>query len=68
VSFGQQGDVLEAALRATVAGALMVEHRGALAVLPFDRHLAQQRLEWLKGTLEPLKMEIQQPCAWTNAN
>jgi sugar/nucleoside kinase (ribokinase family) len=68
VSFGQQGDVLEAALHATVAGALMVEHRGALAALPFDRYVAEQRLEWLKGTLEPLRMESKHPCAWTNAN
>jgi ribokinase len=47
VSYGQDGDVLNAARRATVAASFVVEQHGALAVLPFDCAVAEQRLGWL---------------------
>jgi sugar/nucleoside kinase (ribokinase family) len=47
VTYGRTGALLESARRATVAASFVVEQRGALAVLPFDRALAQRRLESL---------------------
>ena len=52
VSYGRHGALLEAACCATVAASFVVERRGALAVLPFDRPAAERRLEWLSTTLK----------------
>ena len=46
-SYARSKDLLDAACRATVAASFVVEHRGALAVLPLDRPQAEQRLERL---------------------
>jgi ribokinase len=64
VAYGRTGDALEAALHGTVAGSFVVERRGALAVLPFDQVLAEQRLSWLRSMLR----ENEQPCAWKTAS
>ncbi len=61
VSYARHPDVLEAALRATVAASFVVERRGALGVLPFDCSTAEQRLERLTE-------EMNLPCAWTTAS
>jgi ribokinase len=42
--FGQTGDALDAALKATVAASFVVEQRGATAILPFDALEAERRL------------------------
>ncbi len=68
VVYGRTGDVLEAALHGTVAGSLTVERRGALAVLPFNHTLAEQRLTWLRGTLQQPETETQHACAWKTAS
>jgi sugar/nucleoside kinase (ribokinase family) len=56
-SYAQFGDAIEAALRATVAASLTVEQPGALAVLPYDRGIAEQRLTWLRNSLTPIGTE-----------
>ena len=63
VSYGQApiGGPVEAACRATVAASFVVERCGALAVLPFDCSVAEQRLERLTE-------ELNAPCVWTNAS
>jgi ribokinase len=69
VSYGQDGDLLEAACRATVAASFVVEQRGALAVLPFDCSAAEQRLALLRDALDtPGVEEVHRPCAWTNVS
>jgi ribokinase len=68
VIYARTGDPLEAALAGTVAGSLIVERRGALAVLPFNRAAAEQRLAWLRRSLQPTRTETDQPCAWKTAN
>ncbi|TMF03177.1 MAG: carbohydrate kinase family protein [Chloroflexi bacterium] len=68
VSYGQHGDVREAALHATVAGSLMVERRGALGVLPFDTDVTEQRLERLRDRLKTKRTETDRRCAWITAN
>ena len=62
-SYGQApgGGLVGAACRATVAASFVVERHGALAVLPFDCSVAEQRLERLTE-------EINRSCAWTNAS
>jgi ribokinase len=57
VTFGARGDVRESALRATVAASFVVEQRGALAVLPIDAGLREQRLHWLDDAVEPARWE-----------
>jgi sugar/nucleoside kinase (ribokinase family) len=47
VTYGRGESLLEAACRASVAASFVVERRGALAVLPWDRAAAAQRLEGL---------------------
>jgi ribokinase len=64
VAYGQTRNALAAALHGTVAGSLTVERRGALAVLPFDQVLAEQRLSWLRSMLR----EIEQPCVCKTAS
>lgn len=59
VTYGQGGSLLESTCRATVAASFVVERRGALAVLPLDRAMAEQRMQMLKG--DP------RLCAWTSA-
>jgi ribokinase len=63
VSYGQApvGGLVEAACRATVAASFVVERHGALAVLPVDCSVAEQRLERLTE-------EMNVSCAWTNAS
>jgi ribokinase len=68
VIYGRTGDALEAAVHGTVAGSFMVEHRGALAMLPFNRAIAEQRLAWLRRSLQPPRMETDQACAWKTAS
>jgi ribokinase len=63
VTYAHTHDAIESALRATVAGSLMVERRGALAVLPFDRTLIEQRLTSLRN-----RTETEHPCAWKTAS
>jgi len=67
-TYAQSGDPIESALRATVAASLIVEQPGALSVLPFDRTLAEQRLTCLRNTLQPLRTENQDACAWRSAS
>jgi sugar/nucleoside kinase (ribokinase family) len=68
VTYGRTGDVIESALRASVAGALTVEQRGALSVLPFDHALIEQRLTSLRMTLQPFRTEVEDACAWKTAS
>jgi ribokinase len=47
LAYGRGGDALRAACCATVSASFVVEQRGALAVLPLDRDLAERRLAQL---------------------
>ncbi|MCA1646565.1 MAG: PfkB family carbohydrate kinase [Chloroflexi bacterium] len=66
--YARGGGLLEAAMHATVAASFVVEQRGALAGVPFDRRTAEQRLAWLRHELEPSNTEVNPACAWTNAS
>jgi hypothetical protein len=68
VAYAQTGNALEAALYGTVAGSIVVEQRGALGVLPLDRTLANQRLAWLRDSVQLPRTESKQPCAWKTAS
>ena len=63
-TYARTRDPLESGLRASVAGALTVEQYGALSILPFNRAIIEQRLSWLRQTLEHLGTENREPCAW----
>jgi sugar/nucleoside kinase (ribokinase family) len=61
--FGQGGDVLEAARRATVAASFVVQHYGATTVVPFDRDEAERRYRSLLAVPE---RRCVRACAWTS--
>lgn len=67
-NYAHSGGVVEAALHATVAASFVVERHGALAGVPFDRRVAEQRLAWLRHALESRQTEVNRKCEWTNAS
>jgi ribokinase len=71
--YGQSGRLLEAALHATVAASFIVEHYGAMDVLPLDPLAAAQRLRRLEALVDhpsppAPETETHRACAWITAS